>query len=120
MIIRRGNQHANLVESDDHSKISKFEGYKDHFYYSALVGSLTNDNNIWPIYSGASGHMTGDPHYLTSLVEKILAQKVEIPDHNNYAVKGKTSIDLETSENVHFRNILYVSGLKIIWFQFHV
>lgn len=51
---------------------------------------------------------------LISLLEIILSQKVELGDNNSYVIKGigNTSIKLESSDNVHLNNILYVSSLK--------
>lgn len=42
-----------------------------------------------------------------------LTQKVGLGDNTNYAVKGiKTFVELETGENIHLSNILYVISLK--------
>lgn len=58
--------------------------------------------------------MMRDQDNVTSLVERTLAQKVELGDNNSYAVKGtgKTSIELESSDNVHLSNTLYVPSFK--------
>lgn len=86
----------------------------------ALTDSIANNDDLWLVDSGASRCMTGDRDNLTSL--RRLSQKIELGDNNNYVVKGvqKTSIELESGESVHLSNILYVPGLKRIWFPFHV
>jgi uncharacterized protein YbcI len=71
---------------------------------------------MWIIDSGAYRHMTGDHVNITSIREKRISQKVELGDNNSYAVKGigKESIELESSNNIHINNVLYVPGLKNI------
>jgi hypothetical protein len=46
--------------------------------------------------------------------EKQISHRVELGDKNSYAVKGigKASIKLESGNNVHLSNVLYVPGLK--------
>jgi hypothetical protein len=69
---------------------------------------------MWLIDSGASRHMTGDRVNLSSMKEKETSHKVELGDKNSYAVKGigKASIKMESGNNVHLSNVLYVPGLK--------
>jgi hypothetical protein len=59
-------------------------------------------------------HMTSDHVNLTSVREKTISLKVEIGDNNLYAVKGigKESIELESGNNIHLSNVLYVPSLK--------
>lgn len=111
---KRGNQHATMAKFEEHSKRPKVEGDKDHFYYFAVATSLADENNISLIDSGASRHMTGERDHLTSMMERRLAQKVELGDNESYTVKGigTTSIELGTGESIHLSNKLYVPGLK--------
>jgi len=62
---------------------------------------------LWLVDNGSSRHITGDRDNLTSLIEERLSQKVGLGD-NNYAVKGigKTSIELESGDNVHLQHII--------------
>jgi hypothetical protein len=85
---------------------------KDRLHYSTLAGSLEDD--MWIIDSGASRHMTGDQVRLSSLNEKKTSHKVELGDKNTYPVKGvgQASIKLESGNNVHLSNVLYVPGLE--------
>jgi hypothetical protein len=82
----------------------------DHLHYS--VHTLEDD--MWIIDSGASRHMTGDQARLSNLNENKTSYKVELGDKNTYPVKGigQASVKLKTGNNVHLRNVLYVSGLK--------
>jgi hypothetical protein len=84
----------------------------DRLHYSALAGSL--EDNMWIIDSGASRHMTGDQVRLSNLNEKKTSHKVELGDKNTYPVKGigQASIKLESGNNVHLSNVLYVPGLE--------
>jgi hypothetical protein len=84
----------------------------DHLHYSSLTRSLKD--NMWIIDSGASRHMTGDQVRLSNLNEKKTSHKVELGDKNTYPVKGigQTSIKLESGNNVHLSNVLYVPGLE--------
>jgi len=79
------------------------------FYFSALTGSIVDDDDMWLVDSGASRHMPRDRGNLTSMLERRLSQRVELGDNHNYVVKwiGKTSIELEIGNNV-----LYVPSLK--------
>eukprot|EP00253_Pinus_taeda_P005063 PITA_05063 len=58
--------------------------------------------------------MTRDCDNLQKWMERRLSQKIELGDNNSYAIKGvgKASIEMESSENVHLSNILYVPSLK--------
>ena len=69
---------------------------------------------MWLIDSGSSMHMTGDYKNFSSMKEKQTPHKVELGDKNSYAVKGigKASIKLESSNDVHLSNVLYVTSLK--------
>jgi hypothetical protein len=69
---------------------------------------------MWLIDSGASGHMTGDHENNSSMKEKETSHKVELGDNNSYEIKGmgKNSIKMESSNNVHINNVLYVLALK--------
>jgi hypothetical protein len=82
------------------------------FYYSTITGSFEHD--MWLIDSGASRHMAGDSENISSIKEKKISHKVELGDNNSYAVKGlgKASIKMESGNNVHLSNVLYVLGLK--------
>jgi hypothetical protein len=112
---RKGKHHASTADVNDEepSKKSKKEN-SDFFYFSALTGSTNDDDDMWIIDSGASRHMTGDHENITSVREKRISQKVELGDNHSYAVKGigKASIELESGNNVHLNNVLYVPGLK--------
>jgi hypothetical protein len=69
---------------------------------------------MWIIHSGASRHMTGNRVRLSNLNEKKTSHKVELGDKNIYLVKGigQASIKLESGNNVHLSNVLYVPGLE--------
>jgi hypothetical protein len=69
---------------------------------------------MWIIDIGASRHITGDHDNLTSVREKRISRKVELGYNHSYAVKGigKVFIELESGNNVHLNNVLYVPGLK--------
>jgi hypothetical protein len=84
----------------------------DHLDYSALAGSLEDD--MWIIDIGYSRHMTGDHFKLSSMKEKKTSHKVELGDKNNYPIKGvgQASIKLESGNNVHLSNVLYVPSLE--------
>ena len=58
--------------------------------------------------------MTGYRKSLTDLEEKGSSLQVELGDNSKYAVKGvgKTSFQLETGDQLHMSNVLYVPGLK--------
>jgi hypothetical protein len=58
--------------------------------------------------------MTGDRENISRIKEKEISHKVELGDNNSYAVKrlGKSSIKMESGNNVHLNNFLYVPGLK--------
>ena len=58
--------------------------------------------------------MTGYRKSLTDLEEKGSSLQVELGDDSKYAVKGvgKTSFQLETGDQLHMSNVLYVPGLK--------
>jgi hypothetical protein len=79
----------------------------DHLHYSALTVTLEDD--MWIIDSGASKHMT-----LSNLNEKKTSYKVQLGDKNTYPVEGigQASVKLKTSNNVHLSNVLYVPGLE--------
>lgn len=113
---KNGKQHATTTDIDELPKKPKTEdsGTKDFFYFFALIASVADSDDLWLVDSGASRHMTGDRDNLTSLMRRRLSQKVELGDNNSYAVKGigKTSTELESGENIHLNNILYVPGLK--------
>jgi hypothetical protein len=69
---------------------------------------------MWLMNSAASRHMIGDRENLSSMKEKETSHKVELGDNNSYVVKGlgKTSIKMESGNNVHLNNVLYVPCLK--------
>ena len=81
-------------------------------HYSALTGTIEDD--MWIIYSGASRHMTGDQAKLSKLNEKKTSYKVELRDKSTYRVEefGQTSVKLNSGNNVHLSNVLYVPGLE--------
>jgi hypothetical protein len=83
----------------------------NHLHYSALTGTLQDD--MWIIDNGASKHMIGNQVRLSNLNEKKTSHKVELGDKNIYPVKGirQASIKLESDNNVHLSNVLYVPGL---------
>jgi hypothetical protein len=101
------------VNDEEPSKKVKHED-TNFFYFSALAGSIEDNDDMWLIDSGASRHMTGDHVNLSSMREKRISHRVELGDNNSYAVKGigKASIELESGNNVHLSNVLYVPGLK--------
>jgi hypothetical protein len=69
---------------------------------------------MWISDSGASRHMTGNRVRLSNLNEKKRSHKVVLGDKNNSPVKGigQASIKLESGNNVHLSNVLYVPGLE--------
>jgi hypothetical protein len=83
-----------------------------HLHYSSLTGTLEDD--LWIIDSAASRHMTGNQVRLSNLIENKTSHKVELGDKNTYPVKGigKASIKLESGNNVHLSNVLYVPSLE--------
>jgi hypothetical protein len=84
----------------------------NNLHYSTLTRTIEDDMQI--IDSGASRNMTGDQARLSNLNEKKTSYKVELGDKNTYPVEGigQASVRLKTSNNVHFRNVLYVPGLE--------
>jgi hypothetical protein len=108
---RKEIHHALVANDEEPSKKAELEE-TNFFYYSTLTGSFEDD--MWLINSGASRHMTGDCENLSSMKEKETSHKVELGDKNSYAVKGigKASIKMESCNNVHVSNVLYVPGLK--------
>jgi hypothetical protein len=85
---------------------------RDHLHYSALTVTLEDD--IWIIDSGASRHITRDQVRLFNLNEKRTSYKVELGDKNTYPVEGigQASVKLRTCDNVHLSNVLYAPGLE--------
>jgi len=69
---------------------------------------------MWLVASGALRHIIGNHGNITNIMERRLSQRVEVGDNHNYAFKGvgKASIELESGNNVHRNNVLYVLGLK--------
>jgi hypothetical protein len=108
---RKEKHHASVANDEEPSKKVKHEETY-FFYYSTLTGSFEDD--MWSVDSGASRHMTGDHENISSMKEKETSHKAELGDKNSYAVKGigKASIKMESGNNVHLRNVLYVPGLK--------
>jgi hypothetical protein len=80
----------------------------DHLHYSSLTGNLEDDMCI--IDSGASRHITGNKVRLSNLNENKASHKVELGDKNTYPIKGigQASIKLESGNNVHLSNVLYL------------
>jgi len=89
-------------------------GNKEFLLFSSLTTSVADSEDLSLVNSGASRHMPEYRDNLTSLMERRLSQKVELGDNNNYVGKviGNTSIELESGDHVHLRNILYVPSLK--------
>jgi hypothetical protein len=58
----------------------------DHIHYSSLTVTLEDD--MWIIDTGASRHMTGYQVKLSSLNEKRTSYKVELDDKKTYPVKA--------------------------------
>lgn len=58
--------------------------------------------------------MRGYRNSLIDLEEKTVSLQVELGDNSQYVVKGvgKTSLQLETRDQIHMNNVLYVPGLK--------
>ena len=73
-----------------------------------------DNDDMWLIDNGASIHITCDHVNLSSMREKMISHRVELGDNNSYGVKGigKASIELESGNNIHLCNVLYVPGLK--------
>jgi len=109
---RKGKQHALAANIDEHPKKSKGDKYL--FYFSAITGFTAVDDDMWLVDSGASIHMIGDHVNLNTMMERILSQRVYLGDNHRYATKaiGKTSIELESGNNVHLNNVLYMPGLR--------
>jgi hypothetical protein len=84
----------------------------DHLHYSTLIGTIEDD--MWIIDSGTSRHMTGNQVRLSNLNEKKTSHKLELGDKNTYLVKGigQASIKLESGNNFHLSNVLYVPSLE--------
>eukprot|EP00253_Pinus_taeda_P009654 PITA_09654 len=60
------------------------------------------------------GDMTRERGNISSMMEKRMAQRVELGYNHSYVVKGvgKASIEMESGNNVHLSNVLYIPGLK--------
>jgi hypothetical protein len=81
-------------------------------HYSALT--ITIEDDMWIIDSGAYRHMTRDQARLSNLNEKKTSYKVELGDKTTYPVEGfgQASIKMKTSNYVHLSNVLCVPSLE--------
>jgi hypothetical protein len=84
----------------------------NHLQYSTLIGTIEDD--MWIIDSGTSRHMTGNQVRLSNMNENKTSDKLELGDKNAYIVKGigQASIKLESGNNFHLSNVLYVPSLE--------
>lgn len=71
------------------------------------------DDGMWLIDSVALRHMTRECRNILSMTKRKLPQIFELGYHRNYEIKGigKASIEIESSNNIHLNNALYVLGL---------
>lgn len=84
-------------------------------FVSILMGTITQDDDVWLIDSGASKHMTSCRTSLTEVKEKKNSfLQVELGDDFKHAVKGtrEASFRLDSGKPVRMKDILLVYGLK--------
>lgn len=69
---------------------------------------------MWHVYSVTLRHMAEDHRNIYIMMEKRLYQRVDLRDNHSYVVKGvgKASIGMESGNNVHLINVLYVPVFK--------
>ena len=81
-----------------------------------MIASMTSlvGRNTWYIYSEVSFHMTGNREYFSQLDEKDMQVNIELGDNGKYATKGvgTISIERESSNTLHLKDVLYLPGLK--------
>ncbi|MCY6524797.1 hypothetical protein, partial [Actinobacillus pleuropneumoniae] len=67
------------------------------------------DESMLKINSGASRHMTGECGHLNTLSKGSSSHKDKLGDKNSDSFKGirSTSIELESSGNIHLNNIRF-------------
>jgi len=101
------------VNDEEPSKKVKHED-TNFFYLLALPGPIEDNDDMWLINGGTFRDMIGDCVNISSMREKRISHRVELGDNNSYAIKGiwKVSIELESCNNVHLSNFLYVPSLK--------
>jgi hypothetical protein len=111
------NQNQSLTS---YQSIEIMNEKANRLHYLALAGSI--EDNMWIIDSGYSRNMKGDQFRLSNLNKKKKYQKVELGDKNTYLIKGigEASIKLESGNNVHLSNVLYVPCLEnnIVYISF--
>lgn len=121
----KGKQHTFVDDVDDNQPLEKktkdshlvkvVESIRKDFYFiSSLSSSITNNNEIWLVDSGASRHITGYRSSLTDLTKKDYSIHVDLGNVSKYAVKGVgyTSFQLDLGDILHMSGILFVPGLK--------
>jgi hypothetical protein len=109
--------HAHAADDKGHrskrSRVETSSSSDDEFtFISALTGTITHDDDVWLIDSGASKHMTGNRASLKEVEEKKnSSQQVEIGDNSKHDVKGvgEASFRLDSGKSVNMKNILQVS-----------
>ena len=113
---RNKRHYANAAEDEGPSQKKERNDNSDNEYslISALTGTVTHDNDTWLVDNGASKHITGYKHYLSTLIERQSHQKVKLGDDYQYPTKGvgEASYKLESGKLLKMKDILYVPGLK--------
>jgi len=69
-IKRKEKKHASIVDFEELPRRPKNEnpGNKYLFYFTALIGFVTDSEYLWLVDSGPSRHMTRDRYNLTSVL----------------------------------------------------
>jgi len=80
-----------------------------------LTGTISHDDDVWLIDSGASKHMTGNRTSLKEVKEKKNhSLQVELGDDSKHDVKGvgESSFRLDLSKPVKMKYVVLVPRLK--------